>query len=113
MEGAMKRFGWSAVIVGLLLGSWILHATGEAGRGGGGTTPLCNDSNGDGRVDISDAVHLLSYLFTGGPAPAPCFAQGSLTAQDVSFDNQGSGLSALNVQAALVELSAANATLRA
>ena len=26
------------------------------------------DSNGDGKVDISDAIYLLSYLFRGGPA---------------------------------------------
>jgi hypothetical protein len=28
------------------------------------------DSNGDGGVDISDMVYVLSYLFSGGPAPA-------------------------------------------
>jgi hypothetical protein len=29
------------------------------------------DANNDGAVDISDAVHLISYIFSGGPAPAP------------------------------------------
>jgi formylglycine-generating enzyme required for sulfatase activity len=109
----MKKWGLTVLVVGLFLGTWILRGTGEAARGGGGTTPLCNDSNGDGRVDISDAVYLLSYLFTGGPDPVPCFAQGSIRAQDVAFDPQGTGLSALEVQGALVELSAANAALRA
>jgi hypothetical protein len=33
------------------------------------------DTNGDGSVDISDAVFHLSYLFQGGPAPH-CVAQG-------------------------------------
>jgi hypothetical protein len=28
------------------------------------------DANGDGRMDLSDAVYILSWLFTGGPAPA-------------------------------------------
>lgn len=31
------------------------------------------DSNGNGSVDISDALHLLSFLFTGGASP-PCRA---------------------------------------
>lgn len=29
------------------------------------------DSNGDGRVDISDAIYTLQFLFAGGPEP-PC-----------------------------------------
>jgi hypothetical protein len=30
------------------------------------------DSNGDGALDLSDAVHILLHLFAGGPAPARC-----------------------------------------
>jgi len=36
--------------------------------------PICpnaGDLNGDGTVDISDAIYLLRYLFGGGPAPVP------------------------------------------
>ena len=29
------------------------------------------DVNADGARDISDAIYLLSYLFSGGPAPLP------------------------------------------
>lgn len=29
------------------------------------------DANGDGTVDVGDAVYLLNYLYKGGPAPAP------------------------------------------
>ena len=29
------------------------------------------DANGDGMLDISDAVYLISYIFAGGPAPNP------------------------------------------
>ncbi len=29
----------------------------------------CGDANGDGAVDISDAVYLISYIFSGGLAP--------------------------------------------
>lgn len=34
------------------------------------------DVNGDGQVDISDSVFLLSYLFSGGPAPTACANDG-------------------------------------
>ena len=40
--------------------------------GEGGTAPSGGgDVNGDGEIDISDAVYLLANLFTGGPAPKP------------------------------------------
>jgi predicted secreted hydrolase len=29
------------------------------------------DANGDGTIDISDAVYLIAYIFSGGPAPIP------------------------------------------
>ena len=35
---------------------------------------ICGDANADLAVDISDAVHLISYIFGGGPAPAPLIA---------------------------------------
>lgn len=31
--------------------------------------PACGNINGDERLDLSDAVHLLDYLFLGGPSP--------------------------------------------
>jgi hypothetical protein len=30
-----------------------------------------DDANGDGAVDISDAVYLIAYIFSGGSAPEP------------------------------------------
>jgi hypothetical protein len=35
---------------------------------------LCGDANGDGSIDISDAVYLISYIFSGGAAPVPLLA---------------------------------------
>jgi len=35
---------------------------------------LCADANRDGRINISDAVYLRSYIFYGGPAPSPLSA---------------------------------------
>jgi hypothetical protein len=40
----------------------------------GATSYLCGDANGDGDVDISDAVYLISYIFSGGAAPIPLLA---------------------------------------
>lgn len=35
-------------------------------------TPPAGDVNGDGRLDLTDAIHILGYLFQGGPAPTAC-----------------------------------------
>jgi CubicO group peptidase (beta-lactamase class C family) len=32
---------------------------------------MCGDASGDGAIDISDAVYLIAFIFTGGPAPNP------------------------------------------
>jgi hypothetical protein len=40
-----------------------------------GASPAGNgDTNGDGSIDISDALHLLLYLFQSGEAPVACAA---------------------------------------
>ena len=33
--------------------------------------PFCGDCTGEGRVDVSDVVYLIGYLFKAGPAPDP------------------------------------------
>ncbi|MCX6833248.1 MAG: right-handed parallel beta-helix repeat-containing protein, partial [candidate division Zixibacteria bacterium] len=37
-------------------------------------TMTLGDANNDGAVDISDAVYLIAYIFSGGPAPPPLLA---------------------------------------
>ena len=32
---------------------------------------VCGDANGDGRVNVSDAVYIINYAFAGGPPPDP------------------------------------------
>ncbi|MCC6963379.1 MAG: hypothetical protein IT585_09015 [candidate division Zixibacteria bacterium] len=32
---------------------------------------LCGDADGTGMISISDAVYLITYIFSGGPAPDP------------------------------------------
>jgi len=55
---------------GFLLGGFLLAP--ETARTEGKGTPGTGDVNADGKIDISDAVYLLSYLFSGGPEPEPC-----------------------------------------
>jgi len=39
-----------------------------------GPSYVCGDANGDATVDISDAVYLIAYIFSGGAAPNPLLA---------------------------------------
>jgi len=39
---------------------------------GGAVASANGDTNGDGTIDLSDAVYLLAWLFRDGPAPVPC-----------------------------------------
>ncbi len=57
-----------------------------------GTFPpyLCGDPNGSNNVNISDAVFLISYIFSGGPAPNPLVSgdancSGSVNISDVVY----------------------------
>ena len=59
-----------ALVVGVAVG-WMVNGVSPAdaaGGPGGGAAPLGNgDVNGDGKINVSDAVYLLAHLFTGGP----------------------------------------------
>lgn len=46
------------------------------------------DVNGNGTMDISDAVYLLSFLFTGGPPPVAMAQSDGLTQDEVSLLKQ-------------------------
>ncbi len=48
------------------------------------------DADGNGMVNISDAVYLIGYIFSGGPAPSPLFAgdadcSGIITVSDAVY----------------------------
>ena len=55
---------------GALTGAEVLdhYSRGQAGKG---YCNVCGDGDGDGVVDVSDAVYLIAYIFSGGPAPSP------------------------------------------
>ena len=60
----------AAVILGVILGASSLTLTTMPANGADNSlSSLCGDTNGDDRVDIGDAIHLLQWLFSGGPAP--------------------------------------------
>jgi len=43
---------------------------------------VCGDANGDGKINVGDAIFIISYVFRGGPAPNP------LEAGDANCDGQ-------------------------
>src|SRR5262245_58960470 len=53
------------------------------------------DVNGDGEIDLSDAVYLVSHLFLGGSAPVPCRTALGLpqTGQSSCFARDGTEVS--------------------
>lgn len=61
---------------GLQLGGWNLDDLTVAGI----EEYVKGDANGDGVVNIGDAVYIITYVFRGGPAPVP------LTAGDANCD---------------------------
>jgi hypothetical protein len=48
---------------------------------------LCGDANGDATVNISDAVSLIAYIFSGGPAPSPPIAGDANCDQTVNISD--------------------------
>jgi hypothetical protein len=57
---------------------------------GGAFASANGDTNGDGTIDLSDAVYLLTWLFRDGLAPVPCPGGGPSglpdTGQTIDFD---------------------------
>jgi len=68
----MKRMILFALFLNAaLLGVIALQLVALAGGDEGPVASVNGDTNGDGTRDVSDAIHLLSWLFTGGVEPVP------------------------------------------
>src|SRR5882672_435340 len=60
------------------------HAAHVPGGGRGGPA-LCGDLDQNGKVDVSDAIDLLAYLFNGGAPPVACALEGDLGQDEVDL----------------------------
>jgi hypothetical protein len=51
---------------------------------------LCGDSDGNETISVADAVYIINYVFSGGPAPYPiesgdANADGDVTVADAAY----------------------------
>ena len=72
VEVVMRKFLTVIVVfgLGLVSGKFFDGTPPRAEAGGGNPLPGCQDINGDGASDVSDAISFLSWRFLGGPAPS-------------------------------------------
>jgi hypothetical protein len=52
-----------------------------------GDPSVCGDTDASGYVDIDDVVHLISYIFSGGPAPDPLESGDADCSGEVDIDD--------------------------
>lgn len=93
----MRRFlELSTVLIfGIVIGIFLVGIPVTAQRGAGGALATQNgDTNGDGVLDISDAVYLLLYLFKGERAPVAIAESPELLTHVASLDAKLSELTA-------------------
>ncbi len=48
---------------------------------------ITGDADGSGEIDIDDVVHLIAYVFSGGPPPEPLLAGDADCSGDVDIDD--------------------------
>jgi hypothetical protein len=73
MLQGITRSRWASCVLGATcLGLAFLPAADPmaAGLKPDGTKPVCGDANADHRLDISDAIRVLSHIFQGAAPPA-------------------------------------------
>ena len=113
----MRRFIAFALVLNASLLVLAVHEL-VAIAGGGPEATFNGDINGDSRLNIADPVHLLNFLFTGGPEPVAIAAGPDHTEELAQLQ---AGLEALRaevaagageLEAAIAANTAAMATIR-
>ena len=113
----MRRFIAFALVLNASLLVLAVHEL-VAIAGGGPEATFNGDINGDSRLNIADPVHLLNFLFTGGPEPVAIAAGPDHTEELAQLQ---AGLEALRaevavgageLEAAIAANAAAMATIR-
>jgi hypothetical protein len=61
-----------SIVAGFALAIALVGSTIHVRAGGNSTASANGDVNGDGTIDIADAVYTLLYLFKGGEPPVAC-----------------------------------------
>ena len=77
--------GVALLVVGVALGAMFVGIPVDAGAPAP-TAVSAGDANGDGRVDISDALRILNSLFSDGPPPVACADSPALLERVASLD---------------------------
>jgi hypothetical protein len=70
---------------GALLSVWLWQGLFVSAAAGPGAATQNGDVNGDGTKDLSDAIYLLRFLFTGGPPPVAIAQEGGLTGDEIAL----------------------------
>ena len=104
----MKRLIFLALVVNAALLAGRVWQELPAGAQGAATPALderfCGDANGDGKIDVSDAINIVNFLFTGLGESPYCIAQGlSLDELYVNEGQPGSVTSEMIVDGSISE----------
>ncbi|MBI4583062.1 MAG: hypothetical protein HY717_03440 [Planctomycetes bacterium] len=93
-----KILGLSTTLLAcIMIGIFLVGIPVTAQRGAGGNLAAQNgDTNGDGQLDIADAVFLLLHLFRGGPEPVAIADSPELLSRLANLENQVTALSEEN-----------------
>ena len=68
----MKKTTLTLLLAAALFTVWSAKGIELRGAQVGGLLASAGDANGDGDVNLADAVYLLEFLFAGGPEPVAC-----------------------------------------
>jgi hypothetical protein len=90
----MKKllFGGFVFAFGFFLAVFLIGIPAHVRAGAAISTTQNGDVNGDGQLDISDAVYLLLHMFKSGPAPVACADTPELVARVEALEAKDASL---------------------